>query len=497
MKTGEQHSHIKADMVQSKCLTNQVVSEVSSMGTNNSIRTEHLQSTLQNGSTLISSALKNVTNDLEDSLGYIVIHHDSTAVMDGASRAPTARDGEQDTAATVSENLNRDAEGDRASATTSAGRGSSRLEVRKVAPLEPYMAPSASSMKKPQSYQILPMVPAIPRIFERRRRQPTSVVREGLRSNGGPVREKQDEGSAEERSVLAVEKASYAAIEAMMASQVSSSVDQEDSQPLSYSSSSSAPMTDPGHKNTSSCAVESSQASSKKRNWSMPAEAIGHRKSSSVDTGKFRHRELDYQRTPAKGLGHRKSFSPLAPEFRPSRNSSVPSTPSNLGLPTHSRQPSRGSDEPAHLEIAASDAVRGARYQQHGHPTSTYHSPRCPQPWPSATTPPIFQDAPAPIDPAVFSHRRLSPAFDMHHHQPYCAPWQTTSRIGIAYLGKQNENNSEYTQPNPFDSYAASTPAAPTPNPSDVQTNAGLYAADTNGFQPAYFTNSNNSNQIV
>ena len=69
--------------------------------------------------------------------------------------------------------------------------------------------------------------------------------------------------------------------------------------------------------------------------------------------------------------------------------------------------------------------------------------------------------------------------------------------MGNAYLVEQNDNNSDYTQPNPFESYATSTPAAPTPNPSDVQANTGLYATDTNGFQPAYFTNTNSSNQIV
>ena len=496
MQTDAQHNQIKADMVQSKCLTNQVVSELSSMGTDNSIRTEHLQSTSQDGSNPIAGALKNLTNDLEDPLGYIVVHHDSVTVTNGASGAPTAHKGEQAEAATGFENISGNAERDRASATTSAGHGSSRLAVQKLKPpLDPHMVPSSSSLKKPPSHHILPMKPAIPRIFERRQRQPTSVVGEGLRTNGGPVRERQDERSAETRSEVG--KASHTAIEVMMASQAPSSVDQKDSQPLSCCSSSSAPITESGHTDTSSCAVEKSQASSGRRIWSMPAETIGHRKSSSVDTGIFHHRELDSRRTPAKGLGHRRSFSPLASEFRPSRNSSVPSTPSNLGLPVHSRQPSGGSDEPTDLDIAASDTVRGNRYQQHGHPTSTYHSPQLPRPWASATTPPIFQDALAPMDPAVFSPRRLSLAYDMHHSQAHCAPWQTISRIGNAYLVKQNENNSEYTQPNPFDSYTTSTPAAPTPNPSDVQTNAALYAADTNGFQPAYFTNSNSSNQIV
>ena len=485
-------------MIESKCLTDRVVSEVSSMGTNNSRRTERLQSTLHDVRPITSGALKSLTNDLQDPLGYIVVHHDSTAFMDRLPRTLATHGGEQDKAATEYEDFDCDAEGDRSSATISADPISSRLIGSKLTPsLDPPMTPSACSVKNLPKYQILPMVPAIPRIFERRRRPQSSVIGEGLRINDGPVREREYERSTEKICVLAVEKASYAATEATKASQKPSSVDQEDSQPLSCSSSSSAPVTDLGHKHTSSCAVENSQASSSKRNWSMPAEAIGHRKSSSVDTGVFHHRELDSPRMPTKSLGHRKSFSPLASEFRPSHNSSVPSTPSNLGLPAHSRQPSRASGEPTHLDIAASDTVKGARYQQHGHPIPTYHSPRRPRPRHGATRTRKFQDALALTDFAVVSHRPLSPALDMHHGQPHWAPCQITSRTENAYLVEQNDNNSEYTQPNPFDSYTTSTPAAPTPNPSDVQTNAGLYAADTNGFQPAYFTNSNSSNQIV
>ena len=488
-------SDIEAAMVKSERLTDRVVSEVSSMGTSNPRRTERLQTTLHDGRTITSGALKSLTNDLQNPLGYIVVHHDSTALMDRVPEIPTTHGGEQDKTATEYEDLNSDAEGDRGSATMSADRVSSRLGGSKLTPsLDPPLTSSASSAKNLPKYQCSPMVPAIPRIFERTQGPQSCIIGEGLRVSDDPMRGREYERSTEQICVLAVEKASYAATKATKASQKPSSVDQEDSQPLSCSSSSSAPVTDLGHKHTSSCAVENSQASSSKRNWSMPAEAIGHRKSSSVDTGKLHPRELDSPRMPTKSLRHRKSFSPLAPEFRPSRNSSVPSTPSNLGLPVHSRQPSGASREPTHLDIPASDAVKGARYQQHGHPIPTYHSPRRPQPRHGATTQPMFQNA---LALAELSRRPLSPALNMHNGQPHLAPWQITSRIENAYLVEQNDNNSEYTQPNPFDSYATSTPAAPTPNPSDVQTNAGLYAADTNGFQPAYFTNSNSSNQIV
>ena len=398
--------------------------------------------------------------------------------------------------ATEHENFNSDVGGDRASATTSGDRGFCRLGVTKMTPpLDPPLTPSATSTKNPAQHQILRIVPAIPRIFMRRLRARSSVVGGGLKINGGPLRERQDQRSAEESQT--VEKASYAATEATMVNQESSGVDPRNIQPLSCSSSPSAPITNLGHEKTSRGAVKDSQASSSGGDLFTPAEAIGHRKSSSVDAEVFRSRESSPLRTPIKHFGHRKSFSPLAPDFHPFRNSSVPSTPSNLGQPVHPRQPSRGSGEPTHVDYAASDTVRGARDQQHGHPTSTYHSPQAPQPYPGAPTPAISLEALTLRDPAVVSYRRLSPALDMHTPHSHLALWQTTSGMANAYLLEQNDNNSDYTQPNPFESYATSTPAAPTPNPSDVQTNAGLYATDTNGFQSAYFTNTNSSNQIV
>ena len=400
--------------------------------------------------------------------------------------------------ATEHENFDSDVGGDQASATTSADRGCSRLGVPKTTPpLDPPMTPCAIPTKNPAQHQTFRIVPAIPRISMRRLRPRSSVVVGGLKSNGGPLRERQDKRSAEGSPVVAVEKASYAAAEATIANQESSGVDTKDIQPLSCSSSPSAPITYLGHEKASRGAVTDSQASSSEGDLFTPAEALGHRKSSSVDAGVFRSRESNPLRTPTKRFGHRKSFSPLAPEFHPSRSSSVPSTPSNLGQPVHSRQPSRGSGELTHVGYAASDTIRGARGQQHGHPNSTYYSPQAPQPNQGAPTPAISSKALTLKDPAVVSYSRLSPALDMHPPHSHLALWQTTSGMGNAYLVEQNDNNSDYTQPNPFESYATSTPAAPTPNPSDVQANTGLYATDTNGFQPAYFTNTNSSNQIV
>lgn len=298
------------------------------MGANNSSRTERLQSTLHDGHTIASDALKSLTNDLQDPLGLIVVHHDTTAFMDRPPRIPTTHGSEKDKAATKYEEFDSDGEGARGSATTSAERVSSRLGESKLTPsLDPPIPSSASSGKNLPDYQILPMVPALPRNCDRRQRPQSKVIGEGLRINEGQVRERQYECSAEEKCALAVERASYAATEATMASQKPSTVDQKDIQSLSYSSSCSAPMTDLGHNHTSSCTVENSQVSPTKRKSPIPVEAIGHRKSSSVDTGGFCHRKLDSPQMPTKNLGHRKSFSPLAHDFRPSRNSSVPSTP--------------------------------------------------------------------------------------------------------------------------------------------------------------------------
>ena len=399
---------------------------------------------------------------------------------------------------TEHESFNSDVGGDRASAITSANGGVSRLGVPKMtSPLDPLTTANATTTKGPAQHQILPIVPAIPRIFMKRLRPRSSVIGGSLKANAGPLRETQDKRSTEESVVVTVGKSSHAATDATMVNQESSSVNPKDVPPLSCSSCPSAPTSNLGHGKISRSAVKDSQASSSEGDLFTPAEALGHRKFSSVDAGVFHYRELNPLRTPTKLFGHRKSFSPLASEFYPSRNSSVPSTPSNLSQPVHSRQTSREFGEPTHVDYAASDTIRGAKDQQHGHPISTYHGPRAPQPYPGAPTRAMSSEDLTLKDPAVVSYRRLSPALDLHRTHSHLALWQTTSAMGNAYLVEQNDNNSDYTQPNPFESYATSAPAAPTPNPSDVQTNAGLYAPDTNGFQPAYFTNTNSSNQIV
>ena len=376
------------------------------------------------------------------------------------------------------DNITSDVGDDSASAIASADRGFYRLGVLKTKPpLDLPLTPSSNSTNNPAQHQISRIMPAIPRIFMRRVRPRSSVGGEGLKT--------------------AVEKASYVATEATMVDQGSSCTDPEDIEPLSRTHSPSTPNTNLGHEKSACGVVNASQVSSSEGDLFTPVEAIRHRKSSSVDTVVFRSRELNPLRTPTQCFGHRKSFSPLAPEFHPCRISSAPSTPSNLDQPVHSRQPSRGTGEPMHITHAANDTGTGARGQQHGHPTSTYHCPRAPQPYAGAPRRAISLEALTSKDPAIVSFHRLPRTRHMHSRHSHLSHSQSISEMGNAYLVKQNDNASDYTQPNPFESYATSTPAAPTPNPSDVQTNAGLYATDTNGFQSAYFTNTNSSNQIV
>ena len=401
-------------------------------------------------------------------------------------------------AVTKRDKITSDVGGDSASAIASADRGIYRLGVlTSESRLDLPLTPSSNSTSNPAQHQISRIVPAIPRIFTRRVRPRSSVVGEGLKTDGDPLRERQDKRSTEESPVVIVEKATYVATEATMVDQGSSCVDPEDIQPLLRARSPSTPITNLGHDKSASGVVKASQVSSSEGDLFTPVEAVGHRKSSSVDTVVFRSREINPLRTPTQRFGHRKSFSPLAPEFHPCRISSAPSTPSNLGQPMHSRQPSRGSGEPMHITHAASDIGKGARGQQHGHPTSTYHCPRAPQPYAGAPRRAISLEALTLKDPAIVSFHRLPRTRHMHSRRSHLSHSQSISGMENAYLVKQNDNASDYTQPNPFESYATSTPAAPTPNPSDVQTNAGLYATDTNGFQSAYFTNTNSSNQIV
>ena len=58
-----------------------------------------------------------------------------------------------------------------------------------------------------------------------------------------------------------------------------------------------------------------------------------------------------------------------------------------------------------------------------------------------------------------------------------------------AQIGKQGEQNAEYSQSNHFDSYTTAQAPNAAPNATDLHQNGNLYAQDTNGYGPRYYSN--------
>ena len=205
--------------------------------------------------------------------------------------------------------------------------------------------------------------------------------------------------------------------------------------------------------------------------------------------------------TPEIPLRHKKSLSAEAEEFYPSRRLSSPSTPPSSESFSRSGRPSKESIRPVLALNTTSPTVNKILAQLHGHPTPGRYNSQILRHKTSVEMPARPSDVVYSFDPSDILIRGSSLGFSAHsqmHHLPsYSHSRHITLGMENAYLFEQNDQNSEYSQSNPFESYANSTPAASTPNPSDVQTNAGIYAADTNGFSAAYFPSTNSSNQIV
>ena len=91
-----------------------------------------------------------------------------------------------------------------------------------------------------------------------------------------------------------------------------------------------------------------------------------------------------------------------------------------------------------------------------------------------------------PFDPASHSLPALLPVFrnDMNYYN--------------AHINKQGEQNAEYSQSNHFDSYTTAQAPNAAPNAADLHQNGNLYAQDTNGYGPRYYSNhADPSHQVI
>ena len=85
------------------------------------------------------------------------------------------------------------------------------------------------------------------------------------------------------------------------------------------------------------------------------------------------------------------------------------------------------------------------------------------------------------------SHGSLDPTL---HSLPAPLPVFRNDMIDCnAQIDKQGEQNAEYSQSNHFDSYTAAQAPNAAPNAADLHQNGNLYAQDTNGYGPRYYSN--------
>ena len=92
-------------------------------------------------------------------------------------------------------------------------------------------------------------------------------------------------------------------------------------------------------------------------------------------------------------------------------------------------------------------------------------------------TPLMYPQSHGPLDPTLHSLHAPLPVF--RNDIIYCN----------AQIGKQGEQNAEYSQSNHFDSYTTAQAPNAAPNAADLHQNGNLYAQDTNGYGPRYYSN--------
>ena len=196
----------------------------------------------------------------------------------------------------------------------------------------------------------------------------------------------------------------------------------------------------------------------------------------------------------------KQSFSAQAPESVPSPAPSLTATLTNVRSPDHSRQPS--------IDTLGPSGTEGNRNLSRGHlneifrscasrstaafPPGTTMSPKQSKTSKFSTASPRFTFPPYAPDHQPFPYH--SPISCGYPSQPQLHIQQRNLLYQNAHCVNQNDQNSDYSHSNPYESYATSTPAAPTPNAPDLQQNASIYPPETNGFQQSFF---NPSNQIV
>lgn len=249
--------------------------------------------------------------------------------------------------------------------------------------------------------------------------------------------------------------------------------------------------------------------------WSEPSQVSEDNKSSSAEATS--HLSEPRCVTPvSRSKNHRlqrlKSLSAEAPAFHPSLPASLPTTPTrpygnghgrsaslqtgqsdtsyssakpNTPLGQHSLWPSRQSSTGT-----PSVSVESGRFTNSGgvsHPSIDRRYPKPHQHTPEGQGQFFNTPRSTPFQMPIQNSQSL----DLNA-PPSLSPMRllnyNTPRYN-AHVYQQDEQNTDYSQSNHFDSYATSQAASAAPNSSDVHQNGSIYTQDTNGYGPRYYPN--------
>ena len=211
-------------------------------------------------------------------------------------------------------------------------------------------------------------------------------------------------------------------------------------------------------------------------------------------------------------IRHPKSLGVEAPVFHPSQPSSSPTTPTRSVGKGHGRSVSIGAghSNPSYVSVMPNTplgkrSLRSSRQSSMGTPSvpvesgafSNYGGASQPlivshYPMPHQHTPEgqgqCFNTQESTLVPLPIHFRdSFGPIMS-----PFSSPMYSSDSNTFRYntqVYKQGEQNAEYSQPNHFDSYAASQVANAGPNAADLHQNGNLYTQDTNSYGPRYYSN--------
>lgn len=211
-------------------------------------------------------------------------------------------------------------------------------------------------------------------------------------------------------------------------------------------------------------------------------------------------------------IWHPKSASTAAPAFHPGSSSNSATTPTRSSSNGHRRSVSSGTGHlnPSSRSFIPNTPLRQRRLSPYRHsnmgtpsvplqPAVFNNTGGAPQPSVKAHYPGPHQHIPErqgqyfSTQPSMRSQMPIQSGVSLGPSMPLFFSPNHSSNNNIfhynAQVYQQGEQNAEYSQTNHFDSYATSQAANAAPNAADLHQNGNMYAQDTNGYGPRYYSN--------